>query len=403
MSLKNVALLSGERRNFDFPGLPAEVDGSHFLALPALIDPHVHFRTPGLEYKEDWKTGAKSAVAGGYTTVFDMPNTVPATVTQDRLTEKRKLIDQQLSEVGLPLHYELFFGADKNHFDEIVKIQKDVIGIKIFMGTSTGDLLMDDESSLHAIFALAAQFDLLIAVHAEDEVLIQHNRAQFQGSEFKLHSYIRTPEVAAKAVELALNLAELYRVRLYLLHISSRLELNLIAAAKQRGVPVFVETCPHYLFLSDEDYAHLAGRAQMNPALRSKADQADLWRALNEGLIDTIGSDHAPHTLEEKSRSYGQCPSGVPGIQTTLPLLLNAYHEGRLSLEKIVALTHEHPRRIFNQVERDEWVIVDLNQERTVRAQSLYSKAGWSPFEGLVLKGWPQFTILGGRIYGQSF
>jgi dihydroorotase len=399
MIIRNVALWKGNRRDFHVNNSGADIDGTHLTALPALIDPHVHFRVPGLAHKEDWHTGAKSAIAGGYTTVFDMPNTRPATVTKERLLEKKQEIDRQLAEVGLPLHYELFFGADKKYFAEIGEVAKDIIGVKIFMGASTGDLLMDDESSLHAMFALAAHYKLLIAVHAEDEEMIQARRAEFPGQDFALHSKIRSPEVAEKAVSLALRLAETYGVRLYLLHVSSRLELEAVAAAKARGVAVFVETCPHYLFLTDEAYATLHGHAQMNPALRSKADQSLLWEALRQGLIDTIGSDHAPHTLQEKAASYGACPSGVPGIQTTLPLLLNAYHQGQLTLADIVRLTHDHPKKIFNQPDRDEWVLVDLNRIETVRGAALHSKAGWTPFEGQRLQGWPCYTILEGHAY----
>lgn len=365
--------------------------GKRLIQLPALIDPHVHFRTPGFPEKEDWVSGGKAALAGGVTTVFDMPNTKPATVTYERLMEKKVLIDAQLKSAHLPLHYGLFFGADKNHFDELYKIKDHVVGVKVFMGSSTGDLLMDDEKSLEMLFKIAADLDLLVAVHAEDEALIQANTKAYQSEirpdNYALHSKIRSPAVAVKALQTAVNLVRAYGTRLYALHIGSRAELELLHQAKQEGLPVFIETAPHYLFLDTSDYPRLKGKAQMNPPLRSPEDRQFLWDALRAGWIDTIGSDHAPHPLADKLKPYPHCPSGVPGVETTLPLLLNAHHEGLISIEQIIALTHTNAQRIFNLPERDEWITVDLDQEYCLKADRLQSKAGWSPYEDKVLKG----------------
>ncbi|MBX9866220.1 MAG: dihydroorotase [Burkholderiales bacterium] len=375
------------------------IDGADLLALPGLIDPHVHFRVPGLEDKEDWQHASVAALKGGVTTVFDMPNTKPATTTQERLQNKFAIIDGQLAEVDLPLRYKLFFGADKNQFHEIVKVKADIAGIKVFMGASTGDLLMDDESSLHAVYALAKAHGLLIALHAEDELIIRNNAAKYADqTDFKYHSIIREPQAAVKAVQLVIELAELYQVPSYILHVSTQGELDLVKAAKARGVMVYIETCPHYLFLDDSQYANLNGRGKMNPPLRSKIDQDVLWHALNEGVIDTIGSDHAPHQLNEKEQPLCKCPSGVPGIETTLPLLITAWRENKLSLAKLVALTHDNPQQIFNLPVNDDLVLVDIVNYRELSDAQMASKCHWTPFVGMNLTGFPRYVYTQQRL-----
>src|SRR5579871_2389307 len=295
-SVSNVSLPSEEERTIQANGL---------TLLPALIDSHVHLRTPGLTHKESWETAAKAAIYGGITTVFDMPNTLPPTVTLERLKEKETLISQQLKKVGIPLRFGLYLGADKTHFDEIVRCKKEIVGIKVFMGSSTGGLVMDDDSSLHAVFSLAASHDLLLAVHAEDEALIHERSSQYQGKmEPKAHSEIRNDEVAFRATYKAIELARLYNTRLHILHVGTKREIQLIKHAKEEGLSVSVETTPHHLFLSIEDYEKWGTKVQMNPPLRTKQDQAALWQAIHDGVIDTIGSDHAPHTLEEKALAY---------------------------------------------------------------------------------------------------
>ncbi|HLX55283.1 MAG TPA: amidohydrolase family protein, partial [Aquella sp.] len=225
------------------------IDGSKLVVFPGLIDPHVHFRVPGMEHKEDWVTGSMAAFNGGYTTVFDMPNTKPATTTYQRLQDKIALIDSQIKKSGLPLNYRLFFGADKNNFQEIVKAKDQIVGIKIFMGSSTGDLLMDDEGSMHAVYAIAKAFNLPIALHAEDELIIRNNTEKYKDeTDFKYHSVIRCPEAAVSAVKLVIQLAKTYNVKSYILHLSTKAEIDLIRAAKSENIPVYAETCPHYLF-----------------------------------------------------------------------------------------------------------------------------------------------------------
>ncbi len=374
------------------------IAGQNLTVLPAVIDPHVHFRTPGLEYKEDWRTGAKAAIRGGCTMVFDMPNTKPPTFTATLLKEKQELIDSQLRDVGIPLRYELFFGADKQHLNEIPGVKTDVIGIKVFMGCSTGNLVIDDDESLHAVFELAAKENMLVAVHAEDEHLMHERKANFKGvMDYPAHSQLRDVEVATTAVAKAIELTQKYGTKLYVLHLSSAEEVELIRKAKLTKLPVFAETTPHHLFYDTDKYATLKGKVVVNPPLRDKKNHEALFAAIREGIIDTIGSDHAPHTLEEKSRAYGECPSGMPGIEFTLPLLLNAHHQGLLSLDNIVSLTSKRAREIFNLPKYDDVVIVDMEKIATVTRTE--SKCGWSPYMGLTLKGWPVYTVLNGKCY----
>jgi dihydroorotase len=380
------------------------IDAQGLTLLPGLIDPHVHFRTPGLDYKEDWRTAAQAAIAGGYTTVFDMPNTLPPTITKELLIAKKALIDQQLAEIGIPLRYELFFGADKAHLAQIPLVKDAVIGIKVFMGCSTGNLVIDDDESLHAVFELAAKNNMLVAVHAEDEQLMHERKLIFKDQlQYKIHSRIRDIDVACRAVQKAIQLTQQYGTRLYILHASTREELTLIKQAKQAHLPVFAETTPHHLFLNEQAYATLSGKAVVNPPLRTEEHQAALFTSIEEGVIDTIGSDHAPHTEAEKARPYGQCPSGMPGIETTLALLLNAYQAKQLTLANIVSLTSTRAREIFKLPTTDDVVLVDLNKTAVVSRDNLKTKCKWSPFEGVALQGWPVYTICRGLCFATSF
>ena len=401
ITLQNVQHIDGSTKTITLPSVETIVlDAAGLTLFPGLIDPHVHFRTPGMEHKEDWRTAAVAALRGGYTTVFDMPNTIPPTITENYLIEKKALIDAQLAEVGIPLRYQLFFGADKKHLSEIHKVKNDVIGIKVFMGCSTGNLVIDDDESLHAVFAIAATQNLIVAVHAEDEQRIHERKKQINpANHYSDHSLIRDVTVAALAVEKAIALTKIYRTKLYILHTSTDDEIHLIAAAKKAGLPVYAETTPHHLFLDEHAYATLHGKAVVNPPLRAVQHREAVLRAIQDGVIDTIGSDHAPHLENEKSQPYGQCPSGMPGIETTLALLLDAHHKGLLSLAKIVELTSTRPREIFGLPINQDAVLVNLAEKRTIQNRELKTKCGWSAFAGMELQGWPTHTILDGKLF----
>lgn len=402
IKIKNVKSLEGTLMDFAVESqTDKELDAEGRLTLlPALIDPHVHFRTPGGNHKEDWITASKAALAGGVTTVFDMPNNFPSCISKARLEEKKQLIDKQLAECKIPLRYHLYIGADQNSIAEIGKCSKQIIGVKIYMGSSTGDLLMTDDKALDRVFQIAAQENLIVSVHAEDEKTILLNKVKHGGElDPAVHSKIRDRKAACAAVEQAISLVEKYNGRLAILHVSTKEELDLIRKAKQKELLVYCEVTPHHLFLSENDYRSWGTKVQVNPPLRTTADQAALWEGIHDGTVDMIGSDHAPHTLEEKSSPYGQAPSGIPGVETTLPLLLNAYNENQISLDKIIHLTSLNINNIFELKPNNDLVLVDLDLVKEVIDTDLKTKCGWSPFAGRKLKGWPVYTILKGHIF----
>lgn len=370
------------------------------VVIPALIDPHVHFRTPGHEHKENWISGARAAIQSGVTTVIDMPNNNPSCTTLDRLLEKHALVKEQIKASGIPLRYFFYFGADRKQLKEIAKAKDHAIGIKIFMGSSTGELLVDDPETLEEIFKIAADLDMLISVHAEDEEIIRLKKAEIGFSEDpSVHSQIRCRRAALKAVKLAIELSAKYHVRLCILHVSTADELDLIAQAKKSGVPVFCEVSPHHLLLTTGDYAKWGTRVQVNPPLREMEDQNALWRGIHDGTVDFMGTDHAPHTLDEKNQPYGRAPSGIPSIELLLPLMLHAVNEGRLDLATLIKLTSTNITSIFRLPANDDVVLIDLEHEREVRDEDLKTKCGWSPYKGRLLKGWPICTIAQGKVF----
>lgn len=401
ITIKNIKLLDGTVQDVEFEGEDKTIDAEGKLSmLPALIDPHVHFRTPGEEHKEDWIHGARAAIAGGVTTVLDMPNNIPACSTQKALHKKKERIEKQLQEADIPLRAFFYFGADETHLDQISLCKKEIIGIKVYMGSSTGSLVMNKLASLEKVFQIAAQENLILTVHAEDEEILQARAKQFSGeANPAVHSKIRDREAAIKAVDLAISLAEQYSTQLMIAHVTTKQELSLIREAKKKEMIIYAEATPHHLFLTEDAYKKWGTKVQMNPPLRTVEDQEELWEAVRDGTIDTIGSDHAPHTLEEKNQPYGKAPSGVAGLETTLPLLLTASKRGLFSIEKLVELTRINPERIFRLPPTKDSVLVDLETERAVEDRLLQTKCGWSPFAGRKLIGWPVYTLLNGRIY----
>lgn len=371
----------------------------NLLTLPGLIDPHVHFRVPGGEHKENWITGARAALAGGFTTVIDMPNNNPAITNQAVLAGKKEIIDEQLRQTGILLRCYFYLGATADNLDEFAKTRDEIIGIKLFMGAGTGNLLVDQRADQEKIFKRAAELNLLVAVHAEDEEEIQRQKEKIKNSTVADHSKIRSRAAAVKAVAQAIELAEKYNTKLYICHVSTKEELEIIKNAKKQGIKIYAEVTPHHLFLDESAYEKLGTLAQMNPPLRTATDCAALWQGINDGTIDTIGSDHAPHALEEKSRPYPASPSGVPGIETTLPLLLTAYREEKITLEKIIELTHDNPQKIFNLPKNNDQIIVNLNLEKEVKNANLKTKCGWSPFVGRQLVGWPIAVTINNKIF----
>lgn len=379
--------------------LPGNADNTNLLALPALIDPHVHFRIPGGEHKEDWITAGSAAIAGGVTTVFDMPNNTPPITNRETLEKKKAAMLKLFEQSEIHIRYKLWLGATPDNANDIEDLRHEIVGVKIFMGASTGNLLVANYEAQKNIFKKCAELNLVAAVHAEDDEIINAQKNKFSNATVEDHGKIRPNIAAQTAVKKALYLARETGVTLYILHVSTAEEIELICQAKKEGVRVFAETTPHHLFLDETAYETLGAKAQMNPPLRSKNDQTALWEAINDGTIDTIGTDHAPHTLQEKSLPYPNSPSGVPGIETYLPLLLDAYNKGKITLEKIVELTNKNLQKIFDLEKNSDWVLVNINEEKNIKNENLKTKCRWSPFDGWTLKGWPKYTILKNKIY----
>lgn len=354
---------------------------SKIIKLPGLVDPHVHFRTPGLEYKEDFTTGSTSAYYGGFSYVLDMPNTNPATVTEKDLDEKIIATRNISIKIGFQ------FGATLDNLEEIKKVEDKISAIKVFFGSSTGNLLVNDEEVLEKIMRETTK---IITVHAEDEDTIQKNNEKFTSqNDPKVHSMIRNPEAARVAVEKIIRLVRKTNHPVYFCHVSTKGELDLIREAKKEGLPVFAEATPHHLYFDDSMYEQKGNLIKVNPPIRSREDVEALWKAVNDGTIDTIGSDHAPHLLSEKMKDYREAPSGMPGVETSLPLMLNAVNEGRLTIDRLVKLMSTNSAEIFGLDLSGMETKVDLDEKKVVTASELHSKCGWSPYEGMELQGWP--------------
>jgi len=372
------------------------IDAAGKLLLPGVIDPQVHFREPGNEYKEDLGSGSRAAVRGGVTSFLEMPNTAPPTTTQAALDEKLALAAQKSVA-----NYGFFIGATPDNLEALNSVAP-ACGIKIFMGSSTGTLLVNRPEDLERIFANGTR---LIAVHAEDETRINARRAQFAGrTDPAVHSEIRDNETARLATELALTLSKKYQRRLHILHLSTREEVAMLRAGKPAWVTA--EAIPNHLFLNSTDYARLGALVQMNPPIRTPADNTALWEGLHDGIIDLIATDHAPHTLEEKKRAYPNTPSGMPGVETSLPLMLTAMHEGRCTLAEIQKWMCSGPAEAYRIPNKGKilegWdadlTLVDIDYTRLVRNEETFTKVRWSPWNGRELRGWPQYTIVNGEI-----
>jgi dihydroorotase len=372
------------------------LDAGENLLLPGVIDPQVHFREPGKEYKEDLGSGSRAAVKGGVTSFLEMPNTDPSTSNQSALDDKlRRAADKCVANYGF------FIGATPDNLDEINRASP-ACGIKIFMGASTGSLLVDKAEDLERIFANGSR---LIAVHAEDEARIRARREQFKGrSDVAVHSDIRDNQSALLATELALGLSKKYRRRLHILHLSTREEVELLRRDKPAWVTA--EVIPNHLLLNVNDYARLGALVQMNPPIRRPEDNAALWAGLHDGAIDFIATDHAPHTLEEKHKPYPQSPAGMPGVETSLPLMLTEMKAGRCTLAEIQKWMCHGPAEAYGIRNKGKilegWdadlTLVDMVHTRPVRNEEMFTKVRWSPFNGRELTGWPIYTIVGGQV-----
>jgi dihydroorotase len=377
-------------------GAVRTIDATGLTLLPGVIDPQVHFREPGLEHKEDLFTASCACARGGVTSFLEMPNTKPLTITQAALDDKLARAASKCL-----VNYGFFIGATADNAPDLLDANP-VCGIKVFMGSQHGALLVDQESALEPIFAKG---DRLIAVHAEDQDRINQRKKEFAGTtDPAMHSVIQDSQAAMNATQLALKLAAKYQRRLHILHLSTAEEADLLRASKPAWVTA--EVTPQHLLLNTGDYAKLGTLLQMNPPIRGPHDNAVLWQALLDGVIDFIATDHAPHTLAEKAQGYPLTPSGMPGVETSLPLMLTQAKAGRCTVAQVVrwmstavAKAYKIPGKGLIAPGYDaDLVLVDLEHTHPVLREEVRSKCGWSPFEGWELTGWPVYTIVGGQV-----
>jgi dihydroorotase len=380
-------------------GLAGEtIDAAGLHMLPGVIDTQVHFREPGLEHKEDLESGSVSAVLGGVTAVFEMPNTKPPTTSGAALASK------VAAAIGrMHCDFAFFVGATRDNVEELAELERlpGAAGIKVFAGSSTGDLLVDDEETLARILGTIRR---RAAFHSEDEARLKERVAVQRVGDPSSHSEWRDPIAALASTERLLRLATEAGKRIHILHVSTAAEMDLLALHKDVAS---VEVTPQHLTLATpEAYERLGTRAQMNPPLRDRTHQERLWWGLSQGVVDVLGSDHAPHTLDEKSGSYPATPSGMPGVQTLVPVMLDHVNAGRLSLARFVDLTSAGPQRLFGIAGKGriavgydaDLTIVDLKAERVIENSWIGSKCGWTPFAGRKVTGWPVGTVVRGRL-----
>lgn len=402
-----------------FENLPAQLNcaevvdltGKHLIA--GGIDAHVHFREPGLTHKADMETESRAAVAGGVTTVFDMPNTSPATVSAEALAGKMELAKtKSLAKIAFHI------GATNNNVEDICRIIRegdsttgvkasDIPGVKVFMGSSTGNMLVDNGSTLGKLFSIKEK---PVLVHCEDEATIKANLAaatEKYGEDipFEEHENIRSRQACIRSSIKALELAMQYGTRLVLCHISTKEEMNMVMAAKNNNPNIVAETSCNYLWFTNESYKTLGSKVKCNPSVKTAQDRQALRDGLRDGLIDTIGSDHAPHLLTEKDAPYSKAPSGLPTIQQSLPVLLTVAKQEDIPLTRIASVFSEKAAEIYGldrgriaAGQKADLVVFEYDKEFTVKAEDLYSKCGWSPYEGETLNGQIDKVYINGQV-----
>lgn len=385
-------------------GVPAgaaaqEMDCTGLTVLPGVIDSQVHFREPGLEHKEDLETGTRGAVLGGVTGIFEMPNTNPSTTTAEAIADK-----VARAKGRAWCDHAFFLGAAGDNIAHLAEWERvpGCAGVKVFMGSSTGSLLVEDDKAIAQVLANGSR---RVAVHCEDEARLRERRHLVEGgAPVHMHPEWRDAETALRATQRLVRLAEQARRRVHVLHITTAEEMAFLGGHKDL---VTVETTPQHLTLAGpEAYERLGTKAQMNPPIRDAGHRDGLWWGIAQGVVDVIGSDHAPHTLEEKAKPYPASPSGMTGVQTLVPVMLTHVAEGRLSLARFVDLTSAGPARIFNiagkgRIARGydaDFTVVDLKARREITDAWIASRCGWTPFAGFEAKSWAVATIIRGNI-----
>ena len=373
-------------------------DATGLTVLPGVMDTQVHFRDPGMAWKEDQESGSRAAVLGGVTGVFEMPNTDPTTSTAEALQDK-------LDRAKGRMHCEHAFylgGTHENaiHLGELERTPG-CCGVKVFMGASTGTLLVPDDEGVAAILQ---HVNRRAAFHSEDEYRLAERRPLAREGDWTSHPEVRDARAAMQSTERLINIATRLGKRVHVLHTTTAEEIEFLG--RHKDVATCEVTPQHLTLVAPDCYERLKGLAQMNPPIRTAEHQAGLWRGIANGVVDVIGSDHAPHTLEEKAKPYPASPSGMPGVQTLVAILLTHVAEGRLTLERFVDLTSAGAQRIFGLADKGRmavgWdadiTIVDLKARRTIRNADQATRVGWTPFDGMQTKGWPMATIIRGNV-----
>lgn len=370
-----------------------ECRGLHLL--PGVVDSQVHFREPGLEHKEDLQSGSRAAVLGGVTAVFEMPNTRPLTTSEATLADKVRRATGRMH-----CDFAFWVGGTRDNAPDVGELERlpGAAGIKVFMGSSTGDLLVEDDEGVSSILRNTRR---RAALHSEDEYRLRERLGERVDGDPASHPVWRDATAALCCTQRLVHIARQARARIHVLHISTADEIGFLAAHKDVAT---CEATPHHLTLSSQDYARLGTLLQMNPPVRDTAHRDGIWYGVSQGIVDVLGSDHAPHTLEEKAAPYPQSPSGMTGVQTLVPIMLDHVNSGRLTLQRFVDLTSHGPNRIFGMARKGriacgydaDLTIVDMKRRATIRNEQAGSKAGWTPYHGREVTGWPVGTIVRG-------
>jgi dihydroorotase len=372
-------------------------DASNKIVLPGIIDTQVHFREPGSIDREDLESGSRAAVLGGVTSVFEMPNTNPP--TSNLLEFDKKL---NLAKNRMHCNYAFYFGATPENIDQLAKLKdlKGCCGVKLFAGSSTGKLLVDKEADIEKVIS---QSDRIVSIHSEDEEILNLRKKFIKEGNVHSHPEWRNTECAMSSTRRVVKIAERYNKKIHVLHVTTKEEVDFLAMHKKN---VTFEITPQHLTLYAPDcYDRLGAFAQMNPPIRKKEHYDRLWLAIKNSIVDVLGSDHAPHSKEDKNKKYPASPSGMPGVQTILPIMLNHINNKKLSLEQLIKLMCENPCKIFGIKNKGyiregfdaDLTIVDMNREQTIKNEMMATKCGWTPFNNMTIKGFPIATIVNGK------
>lgn len=387
----------------DLPFETEYVECSGLILIPGVIDAHVHFRQPGMEYKADMSSESKAAIAGGVTTVLEMPNTKPATISLECLEEKLRL-----AEENMYCNYGFFFGLTNENYDAAKEISSDkCCGLKLFLGSSTGNMLVNDHETLEKIFSIT---DKVISAHCEDENIIRENTIKYKAlhpddATAAIHPFIRSSEACFKSSSFAVSMAEKHGTHLHIAHLTTEKEISLLQSGDVSEKRITSEVSPVHLWFEADDFSKYGNLIKCNPSIKTKNDRAALRRALREDKIDIVATDHAPHTWEEKQKPYFEAPSGIPSIQHSLLVMLQLVGEGELTLGKMVEKMAHNPAKLFGIKGRGyikegyfaDLVLISPNKKTIVTKDSLQSKCKWSPFESKIFDNKIVATYLNGE------